>query len=324
MDNLTHSLVGVLLARAGLDRLTPHATALCVIAANAPDIDIFAGVDPETYLVYHRHLTHSLFMIPVMAAVSVALTLAWAWLRRRIGRKPPNEAEARFVRMWAVALIPALSHPLLDLMNSYGIRLWLPFSAHWSRLDLLFIIDLVVWALLLAGVLATWALRRKDLRARASLVTLGAFLAYIASAALLHAHIVERLAQRTFDGKKPLEVAAFPAPFGPLSWSAYVRTDDFELWLPVDFLHLDELDTSAGRKFHAPRQDAATEAAWNTELGRAYRQFTQFPLEIRDSTPHGETIMLGDFRFVRQRRPGFLCIMQLDQALRVVSTQFDF
>ena len=44
MDNLTHSLVGLTAAKAGLEKLSPGATLLCLIAANAPDGDIFVLV----------------------------------------------------------------------------------------------------------------------------------------------------------------------------------------------------------------------------------------------------------------------------------------
>ena len=40
MDNLTHTLTGVLLARAGLNRLTPRAMLIVIIAANVPDFDV--------------------------------------------------------------------------------------------------------------------------------------------------------------------------------------------------------------------------------------------------------------------------------------------
>ena len=40
MDNLTHSLTGLMLSRAGLNRFYPRATLVLVIAANIPDIDI--------------------------------------------------------------------------------------------------------------------------------------------------------------------------------------------------------------------------------------------------------------------------------------------
>ena len=39
MDGLTHSLVGLTSAKAGLERLSPYATTTCILSANAPDSD---------------------------------------------------------------------------------------------------------------------------------------------------------------------------------------------------------------------------------------------------------------------------------------------
>jgi len=56
------------------ETLTPLATPILLLAANAPDIDIrhLAG-GPLSYLQYHRHLTHSLRAMPVLALATVAL-----------------------------------------------------------------------------------------------------------------------------------------------------------------------------------------------------------------------------------------------------------
>ena len=60
MDNLTHSLVGAALSRAGLDRRTPLATATLVVAANAPDIDVLSFVrGPYFALSFRRGITPS-------------------------------------------------------------------------------------------------------------------------------------------------------------------------------------------------------------------------------------------------------------------------
>ncbi|MBM3775688.1 MAG: metal-dependent hydrolase, partial [Acidobacteria bacterium] len=68
MDNLTHSLTGLLLARAGLDRLTPRAHWVLLAAANAPDLDVVSAASGAlAYLQYHRHGTHSLALLPLMA-----------------------------------------------------------------------------------------------------------------------------------------------------------------------------------------------------------------------------------------------------------------
>ena len=77
MDPLTHTATGLFLSRAGLNRLTPMAAPIVMLAANSPDIDIvtLAG-GPLTYLHYHRHLTHALAAMPVMALLPVVLV--WA------------------------------------------------------------------------------------------------------------------------------------------------------------------------------------------------------------------------------------------------------
>ena len=42
MDNLTHTLYGFALAKAGLERTAKQATAALLIGANLPDIDLAA------------------------------------------------------------------------------------------------------------------------------------------------------------------------------------------------------------------------------------------------------------------------------------------
>ncbi|MFL6848020.1 MAG: metal-dependent hydrolase, partial [Sphingomicrobium sp.] len=59
MDNLTHSLVGAVMGRMGLKRLTPRAMPALIISANLPDIDSFVaplfGAEP---IAAHRGFTH--------------------------------------------------------------------------------------------------------------------------------------------------------------------------------------------------------------------------------------------------------------------------
>ena len=141
MDPLTHTLTGLFLSRAGLNRFTPRASAILMLAANAPDIDIVTATGGSlNYLHYHRHLTHSLAAMPVMAMLPLLLV-------RGVSRKPVHWLGAYFA-----ALIAVGSHLLLDWTNSYGIRLLLPFSGRWLRLDWTNVIDVWIWAVLLLGV----------------------------------------------------------------------------------------------------------------------------------------------------------------------------
>ncbi|HXU09913.1 MAG TPA: metal-dependent hydrolase, partial [Blastocatellia bacterium] len=60
MDNLTHTLLGLSIAKAGLERATPLATTTLVISSNLPDVDVLGRLRGGTlgYLEYHRGFTH--------------------------------------------------------------------------------------------------------------------------------------------------------------------------------------------------------------------------------------------------------------------------
>ena len=62
MDGLTHSLVGLTSAKAGLERLSPYTAAVCILSANAPDIDVVSGFFGGRWVLlkYHRGITHSI------------------------------------------------------------------------------------------------------------------------------------------------------------------------------------------------------------------------------------------------------------------------
>src|SRR3954451_5114291 len=77
MDNVTHSLTGLALAHAGLDRFCPRATLLLLLSANAPDCDIVALARGQlAYLEAHRGYTHSLLFLPAMVLICVLVTAA--------------------------------------------------------------------------------------------------------------------------------------------------------------------------------------------------------------------------------------------------------
>ena len=94
--------------------------------------------------------------------------------------------------------------------------------------------------------------------------------------------------------------------------------------LPVRIDRLGEIDPGRGRKVYPPADPDAVQAAWGTEMGRAYRQFSQYPLEAVEPQPEGSRVILSDARFVRGGRAGFACVIELDDAGRVVSEKFGF
>src|SRR5439155_7482791 len=137
------TLTGLALSRAGLNRLSPRATAILLLAANVPDIDVVtSSFGPLTYLNYHRHLTHSLLLAPVMAFLPLLVV-------RLVTRKPME-----WKRAYLVSIAGLASHLALDLTNVYGVRLLLPFSARWLRLDTTSVVDPWIWGALILSVIA--------------------------------------------------------------------------------------------------------------------------------------------------------------------------
>ena len=147
MDNLTHSLVGLTAAKAGLDKLSPGATSLCVIAANAPDSDIvvLAFGDRWTFLHHHRGITHAIVGV---IGLAVILPLIFYGVDRLRSRHKAESPKTKLKGLMIASFIASATHPLLDWTNNYGIRFFLPWSQKWSYGDLVFIVDPYIWLVL--------------------------------------------------------------------------------------------------------------------------------------------------------------------------------
>jgi len=102
MDNIAHSLVGLTSAKAGLDRLSPYATAVCVISANAADADFVSLLgDRWTLLQYHRGMTHSVVGTIAIGILIPALAYAIERIVSSIRKRAPR---IRFLGRSAVYL----------------------------------------------------------------------------------------------------------------------------------------------------------------------------------------------------------------------------
>jgi inner membrane protein len=147
LDNLTHSLVGLTAAKAGLEKLSPGATGLCLLAANAPDADIVVLVygDRWDFLQHHRGITHAVVGVITLAILLPLVIYAVDRLWSRFRNRPPT---VKLRGLMLASFIVSATHPLLDWMNNYGIRFLLPWSQKWSYGDLVFIVDPYLWLIL--------------------------------------------------------------------------------------------------------------------------------------------------------------------------------
>lgn len=147
MDNLTHSLVGLTAAKAGFERLSPGATLVCVLGANAPDCDVAILLvgDRWAYLHHHRGITHAIVGVAFLALVVPLLVYGVDRLWSRFRAQP---AKTKLRGLMLASVIVTATHPLLDWTNNYGMRFFLPWSSQWYYGDLVYIIDPYLWLLL--------------------------------------------------------------------------------------------------------------------------------------------------------------------------------
>lgn len=161
MDNLTHSLVGALIGQAGLKRKTGLAMPALIIGANLPDVDAacFFWLEGVEHLGFRRGITHgppALVLLPLMLA---GLLYGFDRWQTKRGTRPEGRLPVSFKWLFLLSFIGCLTHPALDWLNVYGIRLLEPFSSRWFYGDTLFIIDVWLWALM--GFAVWFSLRRE-------------------------------------------------------------------------------------------------------------------------------------------------------------------
>jgi inner membrane protein len=233
VDNITHSLFAVTLANAGLRRAGRGSTTALVIASNIPDIEILTALTGGRvgYLAAHRGPTHG----PLGLALALA-TGALVWLAVRFTRG--RGETPRLGALVAVSAIGVVGHIAMDFATSYGTRVLSPFNYTWYGVDWLPIVDVVLWVILTAGVIA--CALKPGMRVRiAAAVLLLAGADYALRAAAHHAAITEAVAldARSDAAERPGTVfhylqaagqptelpAALPTVVSPFEWRVVHR-----------------------------------------------------------------------------------------------------
>lgn len=182
MDNLTHSFTGALIGQTGLKRKTGLAMPALIIGANLPDVDAacFFWLEGTEHLAFRRGITHGPIALVLLPMVLAGLLWLWDRWQASRGKRPEGRLPVHFGWLYALSLIGCLTHPALDWMNVYGVRLLEPFSSQWFYGDVLFIIDLWLW---LAMGIGLWLSLRREKRGgdwrKAGRATLALVLAYI-------------------------------------------------------------------------------------------------------------------------------------------------
>lgn len=155
MDNVTHSLVGLVIGEAAYEIrkynerpdnkiLRKFFLVSSMVANNFPDIDIFYSgmVGQLGYLLHHRGHTHTLLAALPTAGLLFAFFFYFAKLRKHVFEKED------WKWIGALCFLGPITHLWMDSLNSYGVHPFWPFSNKWFYGDTLFIVEPWTWVVL--------------------------------------------------------------------------------------------------------------------------------------------------------------------------------
>lgn len=295
MDNLCHALVGLALGHAGLKRRTPLALTTLAVAANVPDVDVAVFATPMLPMYFRRGWTHgpiAMVVLPVLVAAAVV------WWDRRVRQRraaPPPPVVPREV-LW-LAVLGTWSHPLLDYMNSYGIRLLMPFSGRWFYGDALYIVD--PWLYLVLGLGAWIGWRARDAArgrrvARLALLTAVVYVAAMYGSNLWARQVVAQGLARA--GREGARFMVTPVVLNPFQREVLVDLGDryekgFVTFAPAPSFR------PAGFGVDTRADEPIARAAAATERGRQFLTWSRFPFFVIDPAPGGAAVTLNDYRY---------------------------
>jgi inner membrane protein len=294
MDNLCHTLVGAACGEAGLKRRTRFGNATLMIAANIPDLDVLVFASDLPSVAFRRGWTHG-------ALAQILLPVAMTAVLCAVDRVRPSRGAERLHAGWVLVLsyLGVISHVLLDLMNTYGIRLLMPFDGRWFYGDTLFIIDPWIWLALGAGILLARR-RGRPQAARAALVVVALYVGAMVVGARAARDVVAQAweAQR---GGALRSLMVGPVPIFPLSRTVIVDTGPAYItgtfsWFPTR-VTFDPEEIPKGD------DDPRVTRARDARTVRAFLVWSRFPVWTVETTAGGAVVSVRDMRFLGRGRP---------------------
>lgn len=319
MDNLTHSLVAVAMSRAGLNRITPYATAMMLLAVNLPDFDFVTVANGElAYLDAHRGITHGIVIAPILGLIP-PLILRYGF------RKP-----VPWFGAWLVSCLTILSHLGLDYVTAYGTRLALPFSATWYQWPVLFIFDSVLAAALLLSMagpalskLVSGEIGAKPTSGRGwAIFALLFTVCWIGGRGMVRARVTQLLESRVQQGAAPRRVMALPTTFSPFKWRGLVETENFYAVHDINLFF--DFDPERGLMLNKPQQMDVVRAARRSPVLTRFLNFAQWPawrIVPMDEPPGAQRVQVFDLRF-SDDASAFETIVEVDAAGKILKETF--
>lgn len=327
MDPLTHIIVNIAAGRAGLNKITRLATPMLIVAGLVADLDwLTALAGPRAFLHGHRTITDS-----ICGAVTIAILTALCFT---IATRKHVSSPIQFSRALIVCLIGATLRVPLDLTNSYGVKLFWPFSQKWYALDSVSQFDVIILVILGVGILLPMLFRLVGEEIGAQRKTKGVFsavfaltlvFAYVGARYILHERAITLITSRLYNGAPPLAVGAFPDSPSPFHWVGVIITEGALLRADVPVI-IGTYDPFAAKPFYKPEESPALDAARSSATAALFLSFARCPRATVEATDRGYHVEITDMRFEIGTPPGhsMSAVIDVDDHSKVIHEELKF
>ena len=231
---------------------------------------------PAADLAFRRGWTHGILALALWPFVLTGAMILMDRGLRRARRASPRPALVRG-QVLLLSTVAILSHPILDTLNTYGMRWLMPFSGRWFYGDTLFIVDPWLWLALGFGVMLSRPPHGSTQPARIALWLSFAYVVVMAVSGLAARRIAgPEIA--AMSGAPVQRLMISPFPVNPFLRSVVAQQAEVYRTARFDWLADPHLDLASVRVFPKGRTDhPAVQAAAATTLGRRYLGWARFP-----------------------------------------------
>ena len=247
-------------------------------------------------------------MLPVLLTVGM---LYFDRVVRRASRSSlPSGVLPRQILL--LAFVSILSHPILDTLNTYGVRWLMPFSGRWFYGDTLFIVDPWVWLVLGVGV--GLSRRRSGMREHVAAGGRPARVALAVAAAYVLAMAASGLAARRIAARELIALTGAPVEalmVAPMAVTPLVRgvvaaqAGSYRV-VRFHWLRRPHLDRASLRSYPRGRPETpVVAAAAATPLGRHFLTWARFPVFSVESVGPATLVHIVDLRYAERPGTGF-------------------
>lgn len=254
MDPVTHGVIGLAIsAFSGTPVSLSNPISIgCAIGAMSPDIDIIAKFWGDfVYLKHHRGITHSL---PTLAGLAAAIT----------GMLSFGFSDFNFLQVFIWTFIGCASHTFFDILNSYGAKLFMPFTKRKLTVGILMLYDPVISILALLLIFTKY---------KSMVFFLGitiVFVLYLLARIRGKRKAKHYLTQYYSNGYKILKVDVLPSLMAFHKWDFIIDTNSHYIVGQINYLNQSIRER---KKYKKPDQEIV-DLFEETNIGRYFREFT--------------------------------------------------